>query len=282
MSAREGSMHTRRSFLGLAVGFLTAGCAPSVATTSGGVGTLASNCRGKGATKFPDDEPWGWNSNWTTNLDKLGKIIMQAQNPYCQVPGGTTLPGGDPTNCKADQPDTWPHQLTSEATWKVLTEFDFLPTNWVFQGTSRPIQKSMRIPYLITHTVAQHGKNKPNWGRENLLVGFGEDITVNINGAQAWDGPSTCSANQIEAVGQLAEFITINMMRITPKDTVGFYLSGWDGNIPSNTDTAGQWTFRQAQVKVQYPFRIPVAVGQPGAAQMGGWIYVGYEGGGAY
>jgi hypothetical protein len=141
----------------------------------------------------------------------------------------------------------------------------------------------MRIPYLITHTVAQHGKNKPTWGRENLLVGFGEDSNVNIGGAQPWDGPSTCSSNQIEAVGLLAEFITINMMRIAPKDTQGFYLSGWDGYIASNTDTAGQWTFRQAQVKVQYPFRIPVAVGQqPNTPQVGGWIYVGYEGGGAY
>ena len=276
MSAREGSVHTRRNFLGLAVGLLTAGCA----TARSGVGTLAANCTGKGATKFPEDEPWGWNSNWTTNLDKLGKIIMQQQNPYCQVPGGTTLPGGEATNCKEDKPNSWPHQLTSEATWKVLTEFDFLPTNWLFQGMSRPIQKSMRIPYLITHTVAQHGNNKPNWGRENLLVGFGEDGTLNISGAQPWDGPSTCSPNQIEAVGQLAEFITINMMRIAPKDTQGFYLSGWDNPIAA--DTEGQWTFRQAQVKVQFPFRIPVAVGQPGAPQKGGYIYVGYEGGGAY
>jgi len=83
-------------------------------------------------------------------------------------------------------------------------------------------------------------------------------------------------------VGLLAEFITLNMMG--NNDTASLYVPNWDGFIPANTDSRKgvPWTFRQATILVDYPFRFPVAVDRPGSPRQGGWIYVGYEGGGAY
>src|SRR5262245_22502525 len=120
MNEYRGVAHTRRKFLGLAIGLLTAGCAPAIAPPNGSK-IATSSCTGQKAAKFPDGDPWGWDSRWATQLDKLGKFIMQAKNPYCQIPGGS----GTLCSTNPDDATAWPYQLTDESTWKVLTEFDF-------------------------------------------------------------------------------------------------------------------------------------------------------------
>jgi len=277
MDQSEAVWQTRRSFLALAIGALTAGCA----STTGLSPRAPSSCGSPKASGFPYPRPWGWDTSWNAPLDQLGKLIMQTRNPYCQnVQTPTALP-----LCTQDDAKTWPQELTDATTWKVLTEFDFQSATWRFQGSPVIVERSMRIPYLVTHRRAKHGKDV-EVGRENLLVGF-ESTNGSFSGAKDWGAPTQCSGTgQGDGIGLLAEFITINMMRST--DTAGFFIPLYTAEPDTNTTNVA-WTFRQSQVNVDYPFRFPVATGDaaavpgnPGTPRTAGRIYVGYEGGGAY
>jgi hypothetical protein len=121
-----------------------------------------------------------------------------------------------------------------------------------------------------------------------LLVGFATSGDSYAN-ATKWEDPTSCGVGvgRADAVGLLAKFITINMMRDT--DTGSFYQSNWMSQLQPGGQKNVPWSFRNAQILVDYPFRFPVATGQapatssdPGVPQTAGWIYVGYEGGGAY
>jgi len=278
MSEHEGALQTRRKFLGLAIGLLTAGCAP--ATLQNPLTPATSSCTGAGPIKFPEGDVWGWSTAWTGELDKLGRIIMATKNPYCTEPNQAS------TTCQDTDAKTWPQQLTSADTWRVLTEFDFFPNSWTFLGSPITVQRSMRIPYLIGHVDAKHGHNAKNaLALEHLLVGYADDPTVSTGGAQGWGSATACSSGQVDAVGLLAEFITLNMK--AKGDTTGFRVPVWDTLLGADNQDGVAWSFRQAKFQVNYPFRLPVAVGQVDAAgnpvpRSGGYIYVGYEGGGAY
>jgi hypothetical protein len=270
MTEHRNALYTRRSVLGLAMGLLAAGCAEATRTAPSP----------RAATGFPHPEPWCWKQNTAKPLDLLGRVIMQERNPYCQLAT---------TNCDATKPGTWPHELTDEATWKILTEFDFQPAAnqpWHFIVGTPPLNasvtRSMRIPYLIKHSKAKKKKVAINVGRENLLVGF-EPNTNPVPNPQLWGEPDTTCNDH--SVGELARFITDNMARDGHTHT--FSVENWSvqqaGSLEPGTPNT-TWYFRRAPIVVDYSFRFPVATGQVAApaSASSGWIYVGYEGGGAY
>jgi hypothetical protein len=286
MNSQETVLHSRRSILGMALGIFATGCA-SVANTSG-VGPRA------GGGGFPSPRAWCWDRSWTstnaTKLDLFGQLIMQGRNPYCVI-------NTSPSACDPSNSDTWPQQLTDEDTWKILTEFDFQSTYdaWDFGAPGNKVHpsRSMRIPYLIKQAKAKKKPGTPgpppsaSLGRENILVGYEENNNA-FAGAAEWNGPAACSGST-EPVGLLAQFIVINMMRVS--DSASFYMPNWNvlGSAWPNLEDGGQtksWYFRRSQIVVDYAFRVPIATGVKTAAgataQKAGWIYVGYEGGGSY
>jgi hypothetical protein len=306
MSQHGGVRHTRRNFLGLAIGLLAAGC--SNAMTRSGF-TIPRNPNG-----FPSPAPWCWDKQWTPWSDPatpamsstsfqtelLGQLIMAGFNPYCvhpaSLPANSCTPGTYPATCPCtvDDPGTWPMELTDELSWKVLTEFDFVQRTWyVPDGTPVTIERSMRIPYLIAHSVAQHGGNfghkLVDVGRENLLVGF-ERTRESFSHPTLWNDPtkSSCSPADRDSVGLLAQFITKNMMDKTKTgklDTQSFFVDGWSANgVGFKGYSTSKGAFRNTTITLDYVFSIPVATGtQPDASDaQAGRIYVGYEGGGAY
>ena len=284
MNERATGLYTRRSVLGMAIGLLSVGCATASDSGRSGSGGTRS---GSG---FPNESEWCW-PNTASKLDEFGQLIMQGRNPYCVRPGLPTSP------CEATNPATWPQELTDEKTWKVLTEFDFQtaqnpPLRWQFgNGTALP-SRSMRIPYLIGHSRAKKERHVPgrpapaSFGRENLLVGY-ESNTNPFTDAVPWDGPNTTGCGAKTSVGRLAEFITVNMT-FDPSHTDAFYMRNtWnvEGSAWPYFESGGEaktWYFRRAPILVDYVFRVPIATGSAGVARQGGWIYIGYEGGGAY
>jgi hypothetical protein len=289
MNERATGLYTRRSVLGMAIGLLAAGCA----TASDPARPTLSGTR---AGRFPDPSEWCW-PNTRSKLDEFGQLIMQGRNPYCVRPGMPSSP------CDPNDPATWPQELTDEATWKVLTEFDFQTAVGTAQDPAPPWQfgsgtvlpsRSMRIPYLIGHSRAKKERHvpgrpvPPSFGRENLLIGYQSNPNT-FAGATLWDGPNTCTGNSATktSVGRLAEFITVNMT-FDASHTESFYIPNtWnvEGSGWPNFESGGEnkkWYFRRAPIVVDYVFRVPIATGSGGVARQAGWIYIGYEGGGAY
>jgi hypothetical protein len=233
------------------------------------------------AQGFPYPSPWCYHPSTARPLDELGRLIMRHRNPSCVLLG---VPPCDPTNT-----GTWPHQLTDETTWKTLTEFDFQPDSaaqpWQFvtaaPGVNALVTRSMRIPYLIKHTKAKKKKLAISVGRENLLVGF-EPRTDPVSAPQAWGEPGVGCPN--DSVGELARFITDNM---TPGGhTETFFVQNWNveqaGSLEPGTPNT-TWYFRRAPILIDFSFRFPVGTRQGAVGAVSpGWIYVGYEGGGAY
>src|SRR6185369_1458743 len=116
-------------------------------------------------------------------------------------------------------------------------------------------------------------------GRENLLVGY-EYVGGTPPSATPWGNPASCGKNPI---GELAQFITDNMMRNT--DTTSFYVPSWyvkqAGSLEEGLPQQ-MWYFRRAPIVIDFSFRFPVATQGASGGPGNGWIYVGYEGGGSY
>jgi hypothetical protein len=257
---------SRRRILELAVGFLAAGCA-----TTGGA-TNGTTQRSRPAQGFPYPDKWCFPNN-PNALDLLGRMIMQERNPYCMLNQATAAP------CDPNDTDKWPMVLTDETTYQLLTQFDYNARDWDFGGASpeRMIQPSMRIPYLIKQFKAKK-KNEPTFqkklGFENLLVGFQRTPGSASSAAEWGDVAQGCSNKN--SIGEFAQFIVNNMTLDTDKS---YSVSPAPITLgPTNT----KWQFRQLPIEVEYTFRFPVATGQNLASAKAGWIYVGYEGGGAY
>jgi len=262
------SVCSRRTILGLAIGLLAAGCAKDR-----GMPRITRPAQG-----FPYPSPWCFKPNTAKPLDMLGRLIMRDRNPSCSLP-----PPNAPNTCDPTNTDTWPHELTDETTWKLMTEFDFQPSpSFEFiPATTVTLARSMRIPYLIKHTIAKKKKVPIKVGRENLLVGFGPR-TGPVTNPQPWGDPDV--ACHEHSVGELAQFITDNMM--PAMHTESLFVANWNveqlGSLEAGSPNA-RWFFRRTPIHIDYSFRFPVAtrqgtVGTPSA----GWIYIGYEGGGAY
>src|SRR2546428_4272016 len=149
----------------------------------------------------------------------------------------------------------------------------------------------MRVRYRSGHRVPQHKKHaatpRPgngapplSLGRENLLIGYARTNDA-LTGMHDWKDVVDCPNNvQGNSLALLAEFIILNMM--ADLDTAPSYVDNWSTPgvlLPLGSHT---WSFRGANVSVDYAFSFPVATMDVNGQKQYGRIYVGYEGGGAY
>jgi hypothetical protein len=286
---------------GTLIGALLSGCGAMTGTSLVGAGS--GNRPGSGASPcpnnpaFPECQLWCWSGPGPGNTDQkelLGHIIMVERNPYCTSPASNP-PGNqfDPNpDCDPATPATWPKQLTNPTAWKILTEFDFRPAqDWpVGQGQVVRMARIMRVPYLIGHSVARHNRSEVttlagsgavprSLGRENLLIGYAR-TSEPLSGRHDWNAVSSCPGGaKGDSLGQLAEFIVINMM--ADGDSQPGYVDNWQNIVQPNL-ASSVWSFRGANVSVDYSFSFPVATVDSSNRSAYGRIYVGYEGGGAY
>ena len=298
MNERRGVWQT--IVAGVVIGVLISGCGPMTIGRGGGAGgggssaTGSSSCPNPGNAYFPDCQLWCWNGPAPGNQDQkelLGHLIMVDRNPYCFSPASNPPANQFAPNpaCTATDPDTWPKELTSPNTWKVLTEFDFHATRWPVTPTKVvDILRIMRVPYLIGHSVAKHNRSAVttlvpapplSLGRENLLIGYAR-TNEPLSGMHDWGAVASCPGSaKGDSLALLAEFITINMM--ADGDSQPSYVDNWQGIVEPNLQSS-QWSFRGANISVDYSFSFPVASRNASGQAVFGRIYVGYEGGGAY
>jgi hypothetical protein len=284
MSERGGVVRT--IIAGVVIGVLLSGCGSMAVVAPNGhpgvaTGPLCPNANGS----FPDCKLWCWNAAMPTHIESLGYQIMAAQNAYCQIPSSGTQA------CTAD-PTTWPRELTSEYTWKVLTEFDFNGADWSIPGGQVHVSRSMRVPYLIAHSLVQRqrpplprpqpGQPPVSLGRENLLIGYAR-TSETFTAEGSWEAvPTACPPpyNTGDSVGLLAEFVVINMM--ATGDSQPSHVTGWNSSYLQAWGRTNVWSFRGSNISVDYSFSFPVATTNSSNQTVFGRIYVGYEGGGAY
>jgi len=265
--------------IGVVIGALTSGC--------GAMGNppqplAAQTCPGNNPP-FPCEQLWCFNTASTPEIEKLGQQIMAIQNPYCLHPQSGS------TACSANDATTWPRELTNVITWKYLTEFDFGSKPWLTPAGPVNVERRMRIPYLIGHTVAQHHKRPAppsaqahppdSLSRENLLIGY-EITSGPYDIGQEWEDVTSCDS-QADSIGYLAQFVVINMKAAS--DTKFFYVKSWNNSSNLTAYPSGSsWWFRGANISVDYSFTFPVITKDSAGNPHYGKIWVGYEGGGAY
>jgi hypothetical protein len=204
----------------------------------------------------PTPTAWDLGAATTTNLERLGKIILLERSPYAS---GTNLNS---------------RKYAASSFWQQYVQRDDGGANWQFQRKTLYVERTLRIPYFVTEGNVE--------ALDHLLVGYTEPVRKVPNpGTDAW-APifSGTFNNDYERLGKMLMYDLNKSFTGTAGSPGVAPGPNWDTNARIREDRKLRWTFRDHTLRVEKAIAIQYRVDEDGWQRS--LLLVGYEGAGGY